>query len=61
MAFDPLKNGPLATPSFDPQSALYDRFVRRGERPDPFSAKRLYPALTTAEALARIRRLRDTR
>lgn len=43
----------------DPQCELYDRFVRRGEQPDPFSAKRLYPALSTADALARIRRLRD--
>jgi hypothetical protein len=42
----------------DPQSVLYDRFVRRGETPDAFSAKRLYPGLTTAAALARIRRLR---
>ncbi len=42
----------------DPQSGLYDRFVRRGEPFDQFSAKRLYPGLSLAEAVKRIERLR---
>ncbi len=40
------------------QSGLYDRFVRRGEPFDEFSAKRLYPGLSLAEAVERIERLR---
>lgn len=43
---------------YDFQSELYGRFVRRGDPVDDFSAKRLYPGLSSAEARRRIERLR---
>jgi hypothetical protein len=37
--------------------SLYDRLVVNGETPDGFSAKRLYPGLSVADAVARCKRL----